>query len=320
MGKPSRTAGRQDHALVEAAWLYYQQGLNQNEIAARMQVSRATVVNHLNEARARGWVRVHLDSDVFREHHLADALCERFDLADAIVVPDDPTDSSLSGTRVIKAAAEWLPRLLQPGDRLGVSWGETVFQMAQHLPHHPIDKLTVVQLLGSRPATPGFAAEACTSLMALKLGGNCLNLHVPLLLSSQKLRDELCNEPVVADQLRKLDTCNKTVFACGTCADDAHIVRAGLLTAASMAQYRKKGAVGVVCGRLIDKDGQAIPSAVETRMIGISLDQMRSKDMSLLVVAGPDRTVAARAAIKGGFATHLATSTSIAQLLLEHQD
>lgn len=52
-------------------------------------------------------------------------------------------------------------------------------------------------------------------------------------------------------------------------------------------------------------------------MIGVSLDQMRGKDMALLVAAGPGRALPAFAAMKGGFATHLVTSARVAEELLE---
>lgn len=312
----SRLPPRDDSPYVEAAWLYYHDRLNQNEIAERMQISRASVVNYLNEARSRGWVRVHLDSDVFRGHRLASELCAAYGLADAIVVPDDPTDMR-SDTRVTSAAADWLPKLLEPGDTLGVSWGATVYQMAQQAPNFPIDDLTVIQLLGSRPAALGFAAEACTGMLAQRLGGQIINLHVPLLLSNKALRDALCAEPVVAAQLEALATCNKTVFACGTCDADAHIVRTGILDADSIATYRDAGAAGVICARLIDGAGAPVVAAIEDRMIGVSLDQMRGKDMALLVAAGPGRAVSAHAAIRGGFVTHLATSTKVAEDLLK---
>ncbi|WP_417604812.1 sugar-binding transcriptional regulator [Primorskyibacter flagellatus] len=316
----ARLPPRDDTPFVEAAWLYYHDGLNQNEIAERMRISRASVVNYLNEARARGWVRVHLDSDVFCGHRLAAELCAVYGLAEALVVPDDPVDpdgAAASVARVTRAAADWFPRLLGPGDRLGVSWGATIYQMAQQLPNMPVPDLTVIQLLGSRPAALGFAAEACTAMLAQRLGGQCINLHVPLVLSSKALRDALSAEPVVHDQLDALAGCNKTVLACGTCDADAHVVRSGILSAETIADARDNGAVGVICGRLIDSAGQPVPTEVEDRMIGVTLDQMRGKDMALLVAAGPGRAAPAKAAIKGGFVTHLATSTRVAQELLE---
>ena len=43
-------------------------------------VSRASVVNYLAEARARGWVRVSLDSDVFAGNRLAETVVGTFRL------------------------------------------------------------------------------------------------------------------------------------------------------------------------------------------------------------------------------------------------
>jgi DNA-binding transcriptional regulator LsrR (DeoR family) len=312
---------RADAPSIEAAWLYYHDGLNQNDIAERMQISRASVVNYLNEARKLGWVRIHLDSDVFKGHRLAEELCAAYGLTEAMVVPDDPMNAdgaAASVARVTRAAADWLPRLLEPGDRLGVSWGSTIWQMAQQVPSTPVKDLSVIQLLGSRPAALGFAAEACTATLAQRLGGECVNLHAPLVLSNKALRDALCDEPVVRDQLNALATCNKTVLASGTCnAGGAHVVRSRILSENELSEYREKGAVGVICGRLIDRHGNPVVSAVEERMIGVSLDQMRGKDMALLVAAGPGRALPAFAAMKGGFATHLVTSARVAEELLE---
>ncbi len=310
-------AARDDAPFIEAAWLYYHDGLNQNDIASRMQISRASVVNYLSEARKRGWVRVYLNNDVFLGHHLSDELCKAYGLQDALVVPDDQTGVSSEVARVTRAAADWLPRLLEPGDQLGVSWGETVYQLAQQMTRNPIEALTVVQLVGSRPAAPGFAAEACTTLLAQKLDGHCINLHVPLLLSTKSVRDMLCEEPVVAEQLAALAACNKTLFACGTCVEGAHVVKTGLIDPKRLKQYTAKGAVGVICGRLIDAEGNPVVADTEERMIGVTLEQIRNKDTGLLVAAGHGRAVSARAAIKGGYVTHLATSSSIARELLQ---
>lgn len=315
--EPPGEARRSDAPFIEASWLYYHDGLNQNEIAQRMQISRASVVNYLNEVRKRGWVRVYLNHEVFLGHHLSAALCQAFNLEEALVVPDASSGVTSEVARVTRAAADWLPRLLNPGDRLGVSWGETVYTLAQQMAHNPLSALTVMQLLGSRPAAPGFEAEACTTMLAQKLDGHCINLHVPLLLSQKSVRDMLCAEPVVAEQLAALATCNKTLFACGTCVADAHIVHTGLMDSKRLKQYTKRGAVGVICGRLIDAQGNAVATEAEERMIGVTLEQMRNKEMALLVAAGPGRAVSAKAAIHGGYVTHLATSTSIARQLLD---
>lgn len=320
--KPGTNAGgrlsRQDDAIVEAAWCYYHDGMNQSQIATKLGVSRASVVNYLAESRRRDYVRVTLDSNIFLHNQLAAELKEAYQLTQALVIPADETAEHRSFERVVRAASDWLPQLLENGDRLGVAWGETIYRLSEIAPRVVFDDLVIVQLVGSRRSALGFAAENCSATLAQRFGARCINLHVPLLLSSAELCRQLTAEPVVAEQLQWVSNCSKVLFAAGTCFDDSHIARTGLVKPADMAKYRRKGAVGVICGRLIDADGNAMPIPNEDRMIGVTLEQMRAKELGLLVSAEPDRVAAARAAIVGGYVTHFATCSKTARLLLEN--
>ncbi len=307
---------RQDDAIIEAAWCYYHEGFNQSEIAARLDVSRASVVNYLAESRRRNYVRVTLDSDIFLHNQLAAELRDAYSLKEVLVIPADPADEARSVDRVIRAASDWLPQLLENGDMLGVAWGETIYRLAEIAPRHTFDDLVIVQLVGSRPSVRGFTAEDCSSTLAQRFGAQCVNLHVPLCLSSASLCQQLVAEPVVAEQLALVGDCTKVIFAAGTCFDDSHIVRTGLLKPSELARYRRMGAVGVICGRLIDADGVPMSVPVEDRMIGVTLEQMRAKNLGLLVSAERDRVAAARAAIVGGYVTHFATCSETARSLL----
>ncbi|WP_298812909.1 sugar-binding transcriptional regulator [uncultured Roseibium sp.] len=313
----SARARPQEDAIVEVTWCYYQDGMNQNEIAERLGISRATVVNYLAEARKRDYVRISLDTDVFRNQDLARRLVDRFGLRDAVVIPSSPDGAEKSLERVTRVVADWLPGLLEPGDRLGVAWGETVYRVAEAAPRISMENLTVVQLVGSRPAALGFAAETCSATLARRYGAHCVNLHVPLVLSSKDLVERLRQEPVIEAQLRAVANCNKTIFACGTCGDDSHVVHTGLLDRADIDACAAQGAIGVICGRLIDHNGQGLNRDIEDRMIAVTLDQMRNKDMGLLVGSGPDRAEPMLAAIRGGYATHIATCSSTAADLLK---
>ena len=319
--KPSRSLprmiSRQDDAIIEATWAYYHDGLNQNDIAKRLGVSRASVVNYLTEARRRGYVRITLNSEVFLNHELSEQLTETFGLSAVLVVPSDPTGQAGSNERIARAAADWLPQLLEPGDRLGVAWGETIYRVAEVAPHLAMDDITVVQLVGSRAAGLGYAAEVCSATIARHFGASCVNLHVPLLLSSPELAQQLRSEPDISEQLKAVDECNKVMFACGTVTDTSHIARTRIIDLESLEQHRKNGAAGVICARLIDTDGNPIATEIDDRMIGIKLEQMRQKEMGLLVASGPGRVRGARAAIKGGYATHLVTCSDTARQLLE---
>ena len=106
---------------------------------------------------------------------------------------------------------------------------------------------------------------------------------------------------MIASQLETTANCTKVVFAAGTADANSHIAMTGLLDADILSKMGKQRAAVVICGRIIDQN--SAPN--EGQIIGITLEQMRKKEMGMLVCPGRDRVPAVRAAIKGGYVTHL---------------
>lgn len=302
-------------ALIEAAWLYYNDNLNQNEVAKRMGVSRASVVNYLADARAAGLVRVSLSDEPFTRHRLSLDLCDRYGLQSAFVVPTG-ADGADTLARVGRGAADWLTGLLAPGDRLGVAWGQTVFEVARQMDATVVAELEVLQLVGSVPSPFGFTAEACTTTLAQKLSATCTNLFAPAILSSAQNAHILRQEPIIAGQLARLATCNKAVFAAGSCKPDSHVVGAGVASLNDLTAYIDAGAQAVLCGRFISGAGAHLQGHLDDRIIGVTPGQLRGLDMALLVSCGPDKVAPMRAVMAGGYATHLATDHATAEALI----
>ncbi len=315
-----RTVGQVsgENIVIEAAWMYYHEMKKQSEIAEQLGVSRATIVNCLQEAKEHGIVRISLAAEAFTGHRLAEELRERFGLAAAFVVPDATSRSDEETLiRVARGAAEWLPGLIEAGDKLGVSWGRTVFEVAEAMEQTRTKSVSVSQLVGSMATPYGFTAEICSAHMAMKLGAKLVNLHAPAVLSDPDLAERLRAEPIIAAQLDALSHCNKAIFAAGSSSHGSHIVSSGLASHADLDWYVAQGATGVLCGRFIDASGLPIPGDLDKRMIGVELDKLLNLDMGLLVSAGADKVVPMISAISGGYVTHVVTSASTAAQMLE---
>lgn len=309
-----------ENAVIQVAWMYYQDGRNQQEIAEALGISRATVVNYLQEAREKGLIRITLAAPAFTTHRLALELTERFGLRGAYVIPDEGTTAEEGFLRVVRGAANWLPDLIAPGDRLGVAWGRTVYELAEVVEPTPVEDLAVLQLVGSMATPYGFTAEACSTRLAQRLGARCLNLHAPAIVSRAALAAELREEPILKAQLDQLQTVNKLLFSVGTAGSESHIVLSGLATRDDLDWYVQRGAVGVICGRFIDAAGQQLPGPMEDRMIGVPLPRLVGLEMGILITPGLDKVDATKAAIRGGYVTHLVTSTRVAEALLAAPD
>lgn len=80
--KINRTKTDKKMLLANIALLYYGEGLTQSEIAKRMQVSRATIVNMLKDSRDLGIVEIRVDGKYLASSNIARDVCEKFGLAD----------------------------------------------------------------------------------------------------------------------------------------------------------------------------------------------------------------------------------------------
>ena len=213
-----------DRIVAEVAWLYYIKGLNQAEIAKRLGLSRPTVVTYLRLARERQIVGVKIQGAHFRINALADGLRERFGLETAFVVAEEDSQAE-TAQQVCEAAAQFLPDFVQPGDTLGVSWGQTVSIVSDRVPWWPVDGLVVRQLIGSiaNPLLP--TCESCTTEIARRLSAQCINLNAPAVCSEAGLADRLRAEPIIAEQLDRLRDCNKAIYSLSPCTFDTHVVQ-----------------------------------------------------------------------------------------------
>jgi len=304
-----------EDAVIWAAWLYYADKLTQNEIAIRLHVARATVVNYLREARERGIVSIQISPEAQGRTTIARRLVQAFGLEGANVIPSD-NDRSLTA-RLGDAGARLLAERVAPGDVIGVAWGRTVLAVAEQITLvRAVSGLTVVQVSGSSTGSSDFSPELCTSVLSSRIHARCVNLLAPAVLSSQALRDTLLAEPVLQRQFALIRATNHILFGVGHLADGSTIRVSGIADQSEIDAYVAQGAVGVIIGRFIDADGNATTGELDSRMVGISLNELRQMPSRICVAGGAQKIDAMLATLKGGYATHLVTDTNTAEALL----
>ena len=164
---------------------------------------------------------------------------------------------------------------------------------------------------------PDFKTAEAAALIANKLSGCSINLHVPAVVSSARLAMELQAEPIIRRNFSALNQCNKALFVVGNTLDDNPLVTTSVLTRSEMAQYRALGAVGVICGRFYDAQGNPLVSDIDLRIMGISLAQLRQIPQRLFIAGGGENIQATIGAIKGGYATDIVIDEVTALALLE---
>ncbi|WP_276122296.1 sugar-binding transcriptional regulator [Pararhizobium qamdonense] len=305
-----------DQILHKAAWLYYTHGLRQDEVAQRLNISRASVATYLRRARETGIVNIATSTQLFADDILARQLEDALGLTSVWIVPEDRQAMDPTAEMPVVAAAVFL-ELINKGDRVGVAWGRTVYHLADVMPYADLQGVTVVQLCGNLGAPYSYRPDQCTTEIARRLNAEGINVYAPLVLSSEELAAALRAEPVIREQMATISDCQLALYSVGGIEDDSHLVKCGALTAQEMHALGEKGAAGVIAGQIIDHDGQWLDCAHNRRCISADLDSIRAIGKRMMVIQEDSKFEPLVAAIKGGFASHLVVTTSMARRLLE---
>ncbi len=304
-------------ATVWAAWLYYVDELTQKEIADRLGTSRVTVIKLLADAKARGLVKVEVDAAIASRVTLSRELADRFNLDEALVIPSLDEDDILK--RLGRAAAVMLLDKLSDGESLAVAWGRTVSAVAESVSvHTKLRDITVCQLVASPDGMASdFSPELCSSLLANRLGAKCVNLLAPAIVSDASVKASLMQEPSIAAQFDIIRKSSTALFGIGELGEGSTVATQNLHTGETLKRVEEDGAVAVLMGLFIDAEGEEVRSMVHDRQIGASLETLMTIPKRICVAGGPQKTVPIRAALRGGFVTHLVTDEPTAQSLMD---
>ena len=304
-----------DDPYVWASWLYYQEGMTQNDIAQTMGISRATVIAYLNEARERGIVNISIEPARLASLTLAQSLKSHFSLRDCFVIPNGADDRAL-GDRLGVAGALALRKFLKSGDTLAVTGGRTVMAVGNNLKIAGLQDVTVVQAIGGAIAKNPASPAPCASTIAAAVNATCVNLSAPAIASSVEARAIMAAEPLVAEQLEILLRANKALFGIASLRLNASLYSDGVFDGADLQRYIDGDAVGVLAARFIDAWGQRVAGTLDDRVIGLSLDELLRVDLRICVAGGFDKVPAILAALRRGYPNVLVTDAATARGIL----
>ncbi|HZJ04592.1 MAG TPA: sugar-binding transcriptional regulator [Nocardioidaceae bacterium] len=311
--------GTDEHndAMLRIAQLYYEQQLTQDQIARRMVLTRWKVGRLLEDAKEAGIVRIQIVHPRARRREAEQSLIAKFGLTGAVVVPSEG-DASAQRLAVAKAAAEFLHDLKPKPAVLGVSWGNTLHDVAVSMPPRWTRGVEVVQINGavSRSRQPSSGADAASEI-ARQGGGTVSLLSAPAIVEKASTRKVLESEPGIGDVLRAGREADVLLFSLGALSTRSVLVEAGYLTPADIDRLREQGATGDLLGRFVDAKGKEVDAGLRARTVALTLDDVRKAPCSIAVASGVAKADVARAVVGNGLCTVLVTDTEVVTLLME---
>ncbi|MEU7002904.1 sugar-binding domain-containing protein [Nonomuraea sp. NPDC046570] len=308
---PVTAVTRFPHELMyAAASQYYLEDATQADIAKRLGVSRATVSRLLTEARRQGIVEIKVHRPArFEDGLLAAEVARALALQEVHLVPN-------AGGRLGPWLAPGLARALaaaglESGDVVLVSSGTTIYECAQEELGRLPGVVIAPAVGGQEEPQPWFQTNETTRILAERVGGVPSYLYAPALPGPELFRS-LQHEPSFQRITALWGRAKCAIVGIGSAPVTRQTIPAFVPSdAASLRQ-----AVGDVCSRFYDRDGEAVGYPGSERLVATGLAELRRIPVSIAVAVGAEKILSIVAGARGGYFNRLVTDVATAEGLL----
>jgi deoxyribonucleoside regulator len=307
--------------LAQIAVWYYEEGLDQETIAGRINKSRSMVSRLLDQAREAGLVEVKVLYPLRTDAALERRLCDEFGLANAQVLAEPPDDYRLLLKRLGELGARCLQQALRPGVIIGISWGTAVHEVVSAMPSTPVPDSTVVQLIGAvGHGDPLVDGAELGRWLAQKLHASFRFLSAPLLVEDEAVAAALRRERTIEETLAMGKRADVALIGIGTPQPElSSLVRAGYLSRSEIESLMASGVVGDIVAHQFDENGNWLDIPANRRAISLDAESLRRIPRVIAVSGGVSKARAILAGLRGRYCTCLVTDARAAQAVLELQ-
>ena len=312
-----------EHLVTIVARLYHEQRHTQHQIADNLNLSQVTVCRLLKKAEERGIVRTTVSPPVGTFVDLEELLEEKFGLTQVIIArAPNESEESMRGA-VGAAAAYFLGTTLRPKAVIGVgSWSTSLMSMVEQM--HPSWKLSeckVVQIQGG-VGLPSIEEHAnyLVSQLAYLVRGEAHLLPAPGLVASKGAAAVLVQDPHVRKTMALFDQITVALIGIGSLDVSPSpwlIGNGNTILTEELQRLEDKGAVGNICLRFYNVDGQQIEDSIHGRVLGLELERLKGIPTVVGVACGKRKRQAILGALRGRWINVLLTDQFTAESLVQ---
>ncbi len=306
--------------VVEAAKLYYQLDYSQNQIADALGVSRPTVSRLLQQAKAEGVVTIEINDPTEDVEVLRCMLRERFQLKNVVVAFTPTYDDSVVKRYIGQAAAAYIMELVKDGDTIGASWGSTMYQVALHMKTKSLNNSFVVQLNGGvSDADILISPSEIVHLFGKAFNVTPYFMYLPAIVDHILVKQAMLTDRHIRRVMDMGQSANVAVFTAGSPTPDSVLINSNYMRSEELETIKTR-AVGDICSRYYDADGEICLPSLNERTVGIELADLRTKEHAILVAGGASKVNAIYGALRGKYGNTLVTDQITAKALLKKSD
>lgn len=282
---------------IRAAWLYHIEGLNQQEAASVLGITRLQVTRLLAEARKRGEINIQINSELKDIVELQRKIENDYGVTRVIIGPrSDPTSDAIKSIAV--TAAEFITDYVQSGMTIGVGWGRTLYSTLPHIKGRSLDDVRVVSLLGGIAEAKRFNPSEFAWQFAELFDGYGYLVPAPALVDSEETKHALlerCGINQIFEQANSLDV---AFVSAGGIMSLNTSYRVGHVSEAERRSLIEAGVVGDILYNFINIDGELVEHPVNDRSISLDIPRLKKAKDIVLISGGNEKIEALIGALR----------------------
>ncbi|PZF53307.1 DeoR family transcriptional regulator [Curtobacterium sp. MCSS17_008] len=284
----------------------------QVDIAADLQLSRYQVARLLAVAKANGMVHIRITAPSGIDHDLSKRLAAVLGIERAVVVT--PIDPATVVEELGRILARELEDDVAEGDVVGLTWSRATISMVQQL--QSLARCSLVQLGGHVEGVSGMPGTFELLLRAAQVSaGRAFPIFAPLFVGDAHTAQTLRQQSSIRTALALHDRLDVAVVSVGNWAAGGSTIF-DTLPAGIRTRARDRGVVGEIGGRMYDQSGAPVPEFLDERIIGASLEQLRTARRRIATSYGEHRADATIAAARGGLVGTLVADVTLADAVI----
>lgn len=300
---------------IRAAWLYYNRGLTQKDIAENLGVSRSTIIRMLDEAQKRGEVQITINQQPAECTELELRLEETYGLDEAIVVPGEGTAEE-TARDVGAALGVFLSDIITDNSVIGVGWGRTLNASLNTFRPFIRQNVQVVSLLGGVLEAIPINPIEYSWRIASSIGAECLLLLAPLVVDCADTKRRLIERCGLDTLFRTAEALDIAVISCGDVGVSSSSLSSQFLSKADQETLIAAGAVSDTLCQFLAQDGRTVEHPLHDRVMSVGLDSVSRARHIILASGGRKRAAAIKATIRRTGCHTLVTDEAAARELL----
>lgn len=301
---------------ARAGWLYFIAGHTQDQIAKRLNVSRATAQRLVSLCLSERLITFRLEHPIAACMDLATRLTDKFGLRSCDVVPTNPT-SPTAVAGIAERAASLLETTLrnEKPSIVALGTGRAMRAAVEQVPPMDCPDHQLVSLVGN--ISPDGSATFFDSVARLAdlTKARHYPMPLPVLMSSEAERDQMLKIGPVTRVRAVAAKADLRLVGVGQMDKNAQLHLDGFINREELLELMRLGAIGEVTGWAFDAEGHFLKRSTNLRLT--SVPHPTSATMLTVAAAlGAAKVPAIFAALQGRLINGLITDEATAKALL----